>query len=74
MHEVHAALAIMALKRQVGQKDRVSEDEFYAQFREAPWSRLRRLVGSVQRGLLWRPEARAVEETHPRRSCQLADA
>lgn len=58
MHEVHAALAIMALKRQVGQKGQVSEDEFYAQYGEAPWGRLRRLVGLAQRGLRWRPEAR----------------
>ncbi len=73
MHEVHAALAIMALKRQVGQKGQVSEDEFYAQYGEALWGRLRRLVGVVQRRLRWRPKARAVKEADPSRRCRLAD-
>lgn len=31
MHEVYAAIAITALKRQVGQKEQMSEDAFYAQ-------------------------------------------
>ena len=74
MLEVHAALAIMALKRQVGQKGQVSEDEFYAQYGEAPWGRLRRLVGVAQRRLRWRPEARTVKEADPPRCSRLAEA
>ncbi|THV16927.1 hypothetical protein [Rhizobium rhizophilum] len=42
MHETYAALAIIALQKKVGKPDQLSEDEFYAQFCEAPWHRLSR--------------------------------
>jgi hypothetical protein len=42
MHEVHAALAVIALRREFGGPDRPTEDEFYARYSEVPWRRLAR--------------------------------
>jgi len=42
MQETYAALTIIALQKRVGKPDQLSEDEFYAQFSEAPWQRLSR--------------------------------
>lgn len=74
MHEVYAAIAITALKRQVGQKEQMSEDAFYAQYSEGPWTRLRRLADRLRRTLRRRREARAVGDAHAGHACRLADA
>ncbi|MEC9464015.1 MAG: hypothetical protein VX601_12635 [Pseudomonadota bacterium] len=74
MHEVYAAIAVTALQRQVGQKEQMSEDEFYAQYSEAPWTKLRRLAGRLKRTVRRRREGRAVVDTHPGHACRLADA
>ena len=74
MHEVYAAIALTALKRQVGQKEQMSEDAFYAQYSEAPWSGLRRLVDRLKRTVRRRREARGVAEAHYGHACRLADA
>ncbi len=74
MHEVYAAIAITALKRQVGQKEHMSEDAFYAQYSEAPWTKLRRLADRLRRTLRRRREARSVVDAHPGHACRLADA
>lgn len=74
MHEVYAAIALTALQRQVGQKEHMSEDAFYAQYSEAPWSRLRRLVDRLKRTVRRRREARSVVDAHSGHACRLADA
>lgn len=74
MHEVYAAIAITALKRHVGQKEHMSEDAFYAQHSEAPWSRFRRLADRLKRAVQRRREARGVAEAPPGHACRLADA
>lgn len=48
MHEVYAALAIAALSQERGQKARLSEEEFYAQYSEVPWARLRRFIRAMR--------------------------
>jgi len=47
MHEVHAALAIVALRRHLRNSDRPSEDEFYASYGEAPWRRLAKICHAL---------------------------
>lgn len=74
MHEVYAAIAITALQRQVGQKEQMSEDAFYAQYSEAPWSRLRRLADRLKLTVRRRREARGIVGAHPSHSCRLVDA
>ncbi|EKF58995.1 hypothetical protein QWE_12113 [Agrobacterium albertimagni AOL15] len=74
MHEVYAALAIAALKQERGQNDRLSEDEFYAQYGEAPWERLRRLVRRVRKNLARGADKPVDRETDPGGSCRLAEA
>ena len=74
MPEVYAAIAITALQRQVGQKEQMSEDAFYAQYSEAPWGRLRRLADRLKRTVRRRQEARGVAKAPPGHVCRLADA
>ena len=74
MHEVYAALAIAALKQERGQKDKLSEDEFYAQHSEAPWVRLRRLVRKVRENLARGADKPVDRETDPGKCCRLAEA
>lgn len=74
MHEVYAAIALTALQRQVGQKEHMSEDAFYAQYSEAPWTKLRRLADRLRRTLRRRREARSVVDAHSGHACRLADA
>ncbi|MFN3363473.1 hypothetical protein ACQKP1_03345 [Allorhizobium sp. NPDC080224] len=74
MHEVYAALAIAALKQERGQKDKLSEDEFYAQYSEAPWVRLRRLVRKVRQNLARGADKPVDRETDPGKCCRLAEA
>ncbi|MBB5277436.1 hypothetical protein HNR26_003516 [Rhizobium rosettiformans] len=74
MHEVYAAIAITALKREIGQKEQMSEDAFYAQYSEAPWTKLLRLSDRLKRTVRRRQEARDVVEAPPGHACRLADA
>ena len=74
MHEVYAAIAITALKRELGQKEHMSEDAFYAQYSEAPWTKLRRLADRLKRAVRRRRETRGVVDAHPGHTCRLADA
>lgn len=74
MHEVYAALAIAALKQERGQKDKLSEDEFYAQYGEAPWARLRRLVRKVRENLGRGADKPVDRKTDRGRPCRLAEA
>ncbi|MDQ0419755.1 hypothetical protein J2045_000768 [Peteryoungia aggregata LMG 23059] len=37
MHEVYAAYSIIILQQQLGGRERLSEDEFYASYSEPPW-------------------------------------
>jgi len=74
MHEVYAAIALTALQRQVGQKEQMSEDAFYAQYCEGPWTKLRRLADCLKRAVRRRPETRGVAEAPPGHACRLADA
>ena len=74
MHEVYAAIALTALKREVGQKEQMSEDAFYAQYSEAAWSRLRRLADRLKRTVQRRQKERGVAEAPPGHACRLADA
>ena len=73
MHEVYAALAITRLKQEVGQKDRLSEDEFYAQYSEEPWSRLRRLVRNMRERLHRRRETKIACRIDQGKACRLAE-
>lgn len=73
MQETYAALAIIALQKKVGKPDQLSEDEFYAQFCEAPWQRLARF----SRALLDRTGSRkpiAPTVTADHYDCRLAKA
>lgn len=47
MHEVYAALSIITLKQQLGGRERLSEDEFYANYSEPPWRRWSRGVRAL---------------------------
>lgn len=69
MQEVYAALAVIALKRKLGQNDQLSEDEFYAQFGEAPWSRVSRLSRSLIERLRWRRGTQAACRPAPDPTC-----
>ena len=73
MHEVYAALAIAALSHERGQKARPSEEEFYAQYSEVPWGRIRRLVGAMRENLARGREKQVNCDTKPVRSCRLAE-
>ena len=70
MQEVYAALAVVALKRKLGQSDQLSEDEFYAQFGEAPWSRVSRLSRTVIERLRWRRDIQAPYRSPPDARCR----
>ena len=70
MQEVYAALAVIALKRKLGQNDQLSEDEFYAQFGEAPWSRVSRLSRSLIERLRWRRGTQAACRPAPDPTCR----
>ncbi len=74
MHEVYAALAITALKQERSQQDRLSEDEFYAQYSELPWARLRRLGRAMRESLARGREKGGDHETEPGKACRLAEA
>lgn len=74
MHEVYAAIALSALQRQVGQKEQMSEDAFYAQYSEGPWTKLRRLADRLRRTVRRRQGARSVVDAPPGHACRLADA
>lgn len=63
MHEVHAALAVVALRRQLGEPVRISEDEFYALYSEAPWRRLAKLSHALFARLTWRAPAAAPQQS-----------
>ena len=73
MHEVYAAFAIATLKQEVGQKDRLSEDEFYAQYSEKPFSRLRRLVSNMRERLHRRRESKIACRRDLGMGCRLAE-
>ncbi|AOG11521.1 hypothetical protein [Agrobacterium sp. RAC06] len=74
MHEVYAALAIAALNQEQGQKARLSEEEFYAQYSEVPWARLRRFIRTMRERQVRRRDAEVDCETDPGRSYRLAEA
>ena len=44
MHEVYAALSTINLQQQLGGRERLSEDEFYASYSEPPWRRWSRVI------------------------------
>lgn len=74
MHEVYAAIALTALQRQVGHQEHMSEDAFYAQYGEGPWTKLRRLADRLKRTVRRRQKERGVAEAPPGHACRLADA
>ena len=74
MHEVYAAIALTALQRQVGQKEQMSEDAFYAQYGEGPWTKLLDLADRLKRTVQRRQKERGVAEAPPGHACRLADA
>ncbi|ODS57973.1 MAG: hypothetical protein ABS40_03535 [Agrobacterium sp. SCN 61-19] len=74
MHEVYAALAIAALKQERGQKDKLSEDEFYAQYSEVPWARLRRFIRTMHERQVRKRDAEVDCKTDTGGSCRLAEA
>ncbi|MGQ2970843.1 MAG: hypothetical protein ACT6RF_19035, partial [Allorhizobium sp.] len=47
MHETYVALAIASLQKEFGGRGRLSEDDFYARYSEAPWQRLARFGHSL---------------------------
>ncbi|MBC2771798.1 hypothetical protein H6M51_02930 [Rhizobium sp. AQ_MP] len=73
MHEVHAALAIVALRRQFRKSDRLSEDEFYASYGEAPWQRLAKFSHAVVDRLA-RNEQTAQQPSAYHPECRLSKA
>jgi hypothetical protein len=73
MHEVYAALAIVTLKQEIGQKDRLSEDEFYAHYSEEPWSLLRRLARAMRERLQRRRETKVACKIDQGKACRLAE-
>ncbi len=74
MHEVYAALAIAALRQERGQKARLSEEEFYAQYSEVPWARLRRFIRAMRERQVRKRQAQADCETNTGGSGRLAEA
>jgi hypothetical protein len=73
MHETYVALAIASLQKEFGDRGRLSEDEFYARYSEAPWQRMARL----SRRLLDRVRSRKLMEpavTIDHHACHLAKA
>ncbi|PLK71762.1 hypothetical protein C0V73_06530 [Rhizobium sp. TH135] len=73
MHETYVALAIASLQKEFGERGRLSEDEFYARYSEAPWQRMVRL----SRRLLDRVRSRKLMEetlTIDHHACHLAKA
>jgi hypothetical protein len=73
MHETYVALAIASLQKEFGDRGRLSEDEFYARYSEAPWQRLSRLGRSLFERIRPRvPAAPAATADH--RDCRLARA
>lgn len=73
MHEIYAALAIASLQKQFGDHGRLSEDEFYARYSEAPWLRLSRFSRTLLgRTGLRTPTASTV--TADQHACRLAKA
>lgn len=73
MHETYVALAIASLQKGFGDRGRLSEDEFYARYSEAPWQRLarlsRRLLDLVRSRKLMEPIV-----TVDHHACRLAKA
>ena len=63
MHEVYAALAVVALRRQLGGPVRLSEDEFYALYSEPPWRRLAKLGHALFAKLTWKERAKAPQQS-----------
>lgn len=47
MHEVYAAFSIITLQQQLGGRERLSEDEFYASYSEPPWRRWSRAIRAL---------------------------
>ncbi len=73
MHETYVALAIASLQKEFGGHGRLSEDEFYARYSEAPWQRLARLSRRLRDRIRPRkPVALTVTAVHD--ACRLAKA
>lgn len=69
MYAVYAALAIVQLKADRDQKCRLTEDEFYAQYGEAPWSRFKRLARFLLARLPLKREPDVVCRANPVQTC-----
>lgn len=73
MHETYVALAIASLQKEFGDRGRLSEDDFYARYSEAPWQRWARLGHSLLDRIHPRkPIAPTVTAVH--HACHLAKA
>lgn len=72
MHEVYAALSIITLQQQLGGRERLSEDEFYASYSEPPWHRWSRLIQTLFDRLKQTRRTEDVCTTGTSHACRLA--